>query len=287
MAVAADGATLAGTLLLPVDPLGGVLFLNGSGPLDRDSNLDGQGLNIANTFAEALADAGWASLRFDKRGVGASSGNAVTGGFDDETTDAAAALEHLRTEVAAPTIVVGHSVGGTIAIRLAARHPIDGVVLLATPAQPLRDVSRWQTDRIAATLPGPSWLAPPLFKAAQRRGWRAIDRSTGDSIRGVFRRHPARWFREALAYDPAPDLATITCPVLAVTGRKDLQVDHADVATIGTTVTGPFRGETPSELTHLLRSEPDKAGIMTYKRQMKRPVDSTLVEDVVAWIVDH
>lgn len=283
--IASEGVTLAGTMLRPVDPGGGALFLNGSGPLDRDSNMDGQQLDVAKTFAEALAEAGWASLRFDKRGVGQSTGDALTAGFDDETADADAALDHLRSAIDGPIVLLGHSVGGTVAIRLAARQSVAGVVLLATPAQPLRDVTRWQTDRIAETLPGPSWLAPRLFRAAQRRSWRSIDRSTGDTIRGLFRRQPARWFREALAYDPAPDLASLTCPVLAVTGRKDLQVSADDVAVIGSAVEGSFEGETPPGLTHLLRTEAGPAGIMTYRRQMRRPVDPTLVGDVVAWTV--
>jgi alpha-beta hydrolase superfamily lysophospholipase len=285
--IASGDVRLGGTMLMPLEPRGGAVFLNGSGPLDRDSNIDGQRLDVAKAFATALADAGWVSLRFDKRGVGESTGDALTGGFDDETADAAAALRHLRTVVDSPLVVLGHSVGGTIAVRLAARHRVDGVVLLATPAQRLRDVAHWQTERIAATLPGPSWLAPRMFRAAQRRGWRSIDRSTGDTIRGVFRRQPARWFREAFAYDPGPDLAALTCPVLAVTGHKDLQVDAADVAAIGSAVDGPFRGETPDELTHLLRNETGQAGIMSYRRQMKRPVDPNLVDDVVAWIVER
>ncbi len=283
----AGDLTLAGTLLRPVEPKGGVLFLNGSGPLDRDANMEGQRLDITNTLARALGEMGWASLRFDKRGVGGSEGDALTGGFGDEIADAESALAHLRSVVAGPAVVVGHSVGGMIAARLACRHPVAGVVLLATPAQPLGVVARWQTDRIAATLPGPSWLAPRLFRLAQRRGWAKIERSTGDTIRGVFRRQPARWFREALAHDPAPDLAALSCPVLAITGHKDLQVDAADVAAIGSAVAGPFTGETPPDLTHLLRTEDGPAGILSYRRQMQRPVDPALVDTVVAWVDDR
>jgi hypothetical protein len=57
--------------------------------------------------------------------------------------------------------------------------------------------------------------------------------------------------------------ASIRCPVLAVTGRKDIQVDPDDVAHIGGLVSGPFTGETPAELTHLLRVHPGPPGIGT------------------------
>lgn len=278
---------LAATLMRPARPKGGVLFINGSGPLDRDSNIDGQRLDIAVAFARDLADAGYASLRFDKRGVGGSTGDALTGGFNDELTDATNALDHLRAVVDDPLFVIGHSVGGTIAMRLGATNDLGGLVLLATPAQPLRAVARWQTERIATTLPGPQWLLPRMFRAAQRRSWRSIEQSTGDTVRGGFQRRPARWFREALAHDPTPDMAAIACPVLAVTGRKDLQVDAADVATIGDAIGGPFRGDTPADLTHLLRTEPGPGGVLSYRRQMKRPVDPALLDTVVSWIEEQ
>ena len=56
-----------------------------------------------------------------------------------------------------------------------------------------------------------------------------------------------------MAYDPARDLAAVRCPVLAITGANDIQVDPDDVARIGELVAAPFTGETPEGLTHLLR----------------------------------
>ena len=98
------------------------LLLNGSGPLDRDSNMPGQVLNVAPALASALAARGVASLRFDKRGVGESGGEYLTTGFDLETSDAADALvgapRHAGDRPGRVT-VIGHSVGATIAIRLA------------------------------------------------------------------------------------------------------------------------------------------------------------------------
>ena len=245
--IAAQRVTLAGTLQSADDPRGGVLLLNGSGPLDRDSNMPGQRLDVAKTLAHALEQAGLTSLRIDKRGVGGSTGDALTGGFHDETADARAALDYLAEVVAGPLVVAGHSMGGTIALRLATHARVEAVVLLATPAQPLRTVIPWQTERITESLPGPSWAVPRFLQALQRRTWQEIEESTDDTIRRMFKRHPARWFREALDHDPRDDLAALMCPLLAITGRKDLQVDADDVATMAATVQGPFHGETPSQ----------------------------------------
>jgi uncharacterized protein len=74
---AADGARLVGVVRWP-DQGGRVpaaLILNGSGPLDRDSNMPGQDLNVAVAIADALAAVGVASVRYDKRGVGESDGD--------------------------------------------------------------------------------------------------------------------------------------------------------------------------------------------------------------------
>ena len=56
-----------------------------------------------------------------------------------------------------------------------------------------------------------------------------------------------------MEYDPARDLPAVRCPVLAITGRNDIQVDPDDIRRIGDLVAGPFTGETPEALTHLLR----------------------------------
>ncbi len=75
------GARLAGTV---VTPSGGrcptVLMLHGSGPMDRNEDMPGQRLSIFDTFAERLVRHGIASVRFDKRGCGASTGDFKTAG---------------------------------------------------------------------------------------------------------------------------------------------------------------------------------------------------------------
>ena len=195
-----------------------MLILSGSGPLDRDSNMKGQALNVGNALADALAAHGIASLRYDKRGVGESGGEYLTAGFEQETDDARAALEALPDERA----VVGHSVGATIAIRLAAEYELAGVVLLCAGLAPGTEVMREQSERIAQTVPR---LGRRFFLGRQAAARRKLLDSTGDVVRVGTGKLPARWFREYMAYDPEPDLRAIQCPVLAITGTSDLQVD--------------------------------------------------------------
>lgn len=170
-----DGARLVGTLVRPAagDSVPGALLLNGSGPLDRDSNMPGQALNIANAFASALASHGVASVRYDKRGVGESSGDYLTTGFEQEMDDLRSALDALRvTQRIDPSrvTVIGHSVGATIAIRLASRHDwLAGVVLLSGAARSGEEVMRWQSERIAASMRGLGRLRARRFLRSQDR----------------------------------------------------------------------------------------------------------------------
>ncbi|MGH1506456.1 MAG: alpha/beta hydrolase, partial [Acidimicrobiales bacterium] len=97
---------------------------------------------------------------------------------------------------------------------------------------------------------------------------------------------PARWFREYMAHDPAADLRAIGCPVLAVTGRKDLQVDVDDLQVIADLVSAPCQVEAPADLTHLLRSTLDRPAITQYRALLEQPVDAGLTDLVASWTRD-
>ena len=72
--------------------------------------------------------------------------------------------------------------------------------------------------------------------------------------------------------------------MLAITGSKDIQTDPADVDRMRSLVTTPFEGHVLDDVTHLLRSDDGPASTKTYKQQMKRPVDATLLDLVSSWI---
>jgi pimeloyl-ACP methyl ester carboxylesterase len=286
-----DGARLAGSLVVP-DGVGAAVFpaaliLSGSGPLDRNSNMRGQKLDLANALADLLAERGIATVRYDKRGVGESDGDYLETGFDTETSDAASALAWLggRAGIDGTRLaVVGHSVGATIAVRLASSSAaVAGIVLLAGAVRTGDEVMRHQSDRIAATLIGLQRLGAGWFLRRQERARRTLGASTGHVVRIGRQRLPARWFREYMRYDPAGDLERITCPVLAITGRNDVQVDADDVERIGELVRGPFTGLTPEALTHLLRTHP-KPGLGGYAAQLKQPVDREVLAAVATWL---
>jgi hypothetical protein len=223
-----DGTRLHGTLTMPGsrDSVPAALLLSGSGPLDRDSNMPGQVLNVGSALASALAAHG----------------------------------------------------------ALASRNQwLAGVVLLSATIQSVAEVMRWQSERIAASLRWPSRLFRGRFLRRQQHVRQLLLASTEEGVRIGRTELPARWFREYMAHDPTADLRAIRCPVLAITGRKDVQVDPDDVARIGEEVGAGFSGDTPETLTHLLRRHPGPPGLAAYRAQLKQPVDSELLERVAAW----
>jgi uncharacterized protein len=148
-----------------------------------------------------------------------------------------------------------------------------------------------QTRRITETLPPRTRkllqvLRIDLIRQQQKAADRIRATSTAVArVRG--RTVNALWQRELLEFDPAPVLARITVPVLAVTGDKDLQVDPADLEIIRATVAGPVETHRMKDLTHLLRRETGPVSLAGYRRLVRRPVDRALVTTVAAWITER
>ncbi len=296
--VASGGHTLTGTLTFPVtgrQPHPAALLIPGSGPVDRDSNHRRMPLDITRQLSHALADAGVASLRYDKRGVGASTGSWRSTGLYDNVDDARAALAALRQrpEVDSDRVVlVGHSEGALLAAAIAADdQALAGVVLLSAAAVPGEQLLRWQARQIAPTLPRPVRLLMRLLRVDLEtkvaNNHRKIKATTTDEAWIGAAKLNARWTREFLAHDPRPDLARITAPVLAVTGAKDLQVDVADLDTIAAVVPAGAETHALPDVTHVLRPQPGPASLSRYKQEVRQPVDPRVLNLVTDWVAGH
>jgi uncharacterized protein len=285
---------LAGTLTVPpgAGPFPAALLISGSGPLDRDGDTRRLPLGVSRTLAQVLAAAGVASLRYDKRGVGASSGTFLTAGLSDNIADARAALAALsaRPEVdPARLLLIGHSEGAIIATTLAADDPrLAGVVLLAGTARKGDDLLLWQAAQVAPTLPGPVRLLLRLTRTdlvtKVRSNHTKLRATTTDTARLGLARVNAKWLREFLDHDPCHDLPRIHAPVLALTGGKDLQVPPDDLETIRALVQGPVTVVRPPDVTHLLRTEPGPASLRTYRSQARQPVADVVTRTVTDWV---
>jgi pimeloyl-ACP methyl ester carboxylesterase len=242
--------SLAGTLTLPPGPgpFPAAILIAGSGPQDRDETVAGHRPFLV--LADQLTRQGIAVLRYDKRGIGKSTGSFDQATTEDFASDAASALAYLksRKEIDARKIgLIGHSEGGIIAPMIASRSSdVAWMVLLAAPGLKGEDVMLLQSglilkaagfddDRIASAR---NFNRQSYDLARKEKDPQALEAkltdlidSTGMSttlppttLKPQARMMTSPWFRFFLDYDPVPALEKTHCPVLALNGDKDLQM---------------------------------------------------------------
>lgn len=240
------GAALEGELSLPLAgaPFKTVVLISGSGPQDRDETIGGHKPFLI--LSDYLTRAGYAVLRYDDRGVGRSSGDYQSADLRDFTADAIAAYRYLesRSEIDNSQIgFIGHSEGGYIATEAALRVKPAFAIFLAGAARPLLpDVMITQTVMNAraegeseAQISASVWqvrraseiLAMPVPLDRVRQELSEYMRSTGVGWFGrrqVLDIFATPWGVSYAKYDPRPSLRSLSVPVLALYGEKDMQV---------------------------------------------------------------
>jgi uncharacterized protein len=291
------GYSLAGTYVEARNPVAAALLISGSGKTDRDSDVHlplHQTLRggITRQIADALAEAGTSTLRYDKRGVGASGGDHLTVGMAQRLADTRAALSWLAaTAQGLPLLAIGHSEGAFYAAQLAADGDVAGAVLLSGAARSGAEVLAWQTQEMATRLPRTVSIILRLMRTdvvrAQRRNMDRILSSSDDVMRLQGQRVNAQWVRDFAAYDPRPVLARVTAPVLAITGGEDVQVPPGDVEATGQLVRGPFEGHVLADLSHMLRPDPGSVGPRGYRRATRHPVSPEVLSLITGWVASH
>ncbi|MEX0658556.1 MAG: alpha/beta fold hydrolase [Egibacteraceae bacterium] len=249
----ADGLALRGALRVPEGADGlvpGVVIIPGFGPTTRDGVAPPGGTPdpLYRDLSRALAEAGVASLRYDKRGTGESVMEAdQPRSFDDMVEDAAAAFTFLgeRVEVDPESVgVVGHDEGGLTALRLAATElPVGALVLVATPGRPLVDVLA--DDFVASSEePGHGEEHAEELRAVVGEliatGELPNPGSMRSALRPIFPAGEEEYLRAIFSLDPAEEAADVAAPTLVVRGGADPGVSAEDAELL----VGALRGDT-------------------------------------------
>ena len=126
----ANGDSLDARLELPSGPLKGTAIFAHCFTCGKTSQ-------AATSISRALASFGIATLRFDFTGLGNSNGDFANTSFLSNIDDLIAASEYLRTHYQAPTLLVGHSLGGAAVLAAANRVPeVTHVATIGAPADP-------------------------------------------------------------------------------------------------------------------------------------------------------
>lgn len=263
-------ATLSGTITYPVGYIQGkkvpvVVMVTGSGPQNRDSEIYEHKPFLI--IADYLARNGYATLRYDDRCVGKS-----TGRFQAETTkevakDAALAVKYLRdTKKFSKIGVLGHSEGGNVAFMLGANKLIDFAITMA-----------------GVGVQGDECLYQQGIAIAKQSGQEY--QLTKEQLREYLIGTMSPWYEFFLDYDPASDISKTTCPVLVMNGEKDLQV-------IASSNVEAIKGNLPKNkksqvkiypgLNHLFQE--CTTGLPTEYINIEQTISPIVLEDIAAWL---
>jgi putative redox protein len=135
-----DGLTIAGLLEIPEEnPRAFALFAH--------CFTCGKDVVAASRIARSLVAKGYAVLRFDFTGLGSSDGDFANSNFSSNIADLVHAADYLREHYLAPSLLIGHSLGG--AAVLAAAHAVPeavGVVTIGAPADPENVIKQFACD---------------------------------------------------------------------------------------------------------------------------------------------
>ncbi|ASJ76595.1 alpha/beta hydrolase [Granulosicoccus antarcticus] len=295
-----EGHTLAGALTRPNSgpATQTVLLIGGSGPLDRNQNSSNLQLNLFNTLAEHLVQAGIASVRYDKRGCGISTGNIDAAGHTDLVEDASRWLRYLQTHVDfkdTQLFVLGHGEGALIGAQLAARYPaIVGLIMLAPSTENYAAVIERQAQNALQEITDLPGLKGKLFRfflrlggdqiAKQKKLIAKIMKSSRATMKIRKQTINAKWIREMIQQDPLAIHAQVNIPTLAIAGSKDLQSQASDLQQLQSVLQGPFESHVIPDMTHIMRIDPDAPSTRHYVRLAKQDMDERVLTLISDWI---
>lgn len=289
---------LHGTLTLPegyTDQTPALIMITGSGIQNRDEELFEH--KPFAVIADALARAGIATLRYDDRGFNGYDGNLNDCTIEDFKADALAGLELLRSRFS-HVGVIGHSEGGTIAMMLAAEKQVDFAISLAgmivsgaetlveqnrialtdagLPEETVNEYCRLISEAFDACNDG-----KPLPSADNSDLPEALKRN----YQAVMAQLQTPYLSRFIAVDVRPLLPQITCPVLALNGTKDIQVNHE---TNLEALRNGLNGNT-ADVIHEVEGvnhifQHCKTGSVAEYKEIEETISPSVLSDITTWI---
>lgn len=291
-------AVLKGTLVLPegyTRDTPAVIMVTGSGQQNRDEEIFEH--KPFAVIADALARNGIASLRYDDRGFGESTGDAVFCTTADLKDDALAGIGLLR-ERFGKVGVIGHSEGGTIALMIAAEGKADFIVSLAGMVVSGKELLLWQNRTILASS-GFDQESVMVYCKLLEEAFDAtiaglpLPSAEGKDLPDVLVRNyqatamqlKSPYLSYFIELDARKSLDRICCPVLALNGTKDTQVWYE--SNLGALKTGlpstiAARIEPVEGVNHLFQH--CSTGAATEYREIEETFAPEVLGLIVGWI---
>lgn len=280
---------LNGTMTLPKTkgkvPV--VLMIGGSGPTDRNMN-QGEALKTNSFYliANALAEKGIASVRYDKRGVGKSMSavNTANVTLDDFIDDAKLFINKLASDDRfSNVIVLGHSEGALIGL------------IASLQTKPAAYISVCGTKKDMVTLIGEQlkpMLTPEDFSVYTQisdslKARKIFSKPMPAALTPIFNPRSQGFLISTLKYDSGRELAKLKIPVLLIGGTTDLQVP-AEAATQLSKINNKASLMVIPEMNHVLKKAPlDRASNLATYNNGTLPLHSDIMPILVDFITKN
>lgn len=218
-----SSGTIYGTLLVPTNihtKIPVALIIAGSGPTDRDGNNPVMINNSLKLLAESLAQKGIASLRYDKRGIGASKQAAKSESdlkFDDYIQDAIGWINLIKREkMFSKIIVIGHSEGSLIGMNAA--KEANGFISLSGAGNSADLILKDQLSAQGKQIQDMCFPIIDSLKAGK------LVSNINPILNSLFRESVQPYIISWFKHNPQDDLAKLKYPCLIVQGDNDIQV---------------------------------------------------------------
>ncbi len=322
------GTILAGTLTMPDDQTikGAILLLSGSGPQNRDEELAGQ--KPFQVLSRFLAEQGFAVLRWDDRGEGGSEGDYQAGSENTLVQDVRAAIEYLKAKTGANKVtLIGHSQGTLIAAKVAADYPdevcavilVSGMVrqgqtVLLEQHVRILEEEGFEKDIIEHSTNAKRALFKALIDAEQKieqggssnkelkelshqlehillegADYASLSKDEQEEVDFVVDDLMEWEWRYLLTKDPAEDLTIVKCPILAIVGDSDTQVNaEAEINALRQTLSKDQLAVTTTTIipnhNHLLQDCGDQGGALSRYEELGQPFSDKSLEVIGDWL---
>jgi dienelactone hydrolase len=282
---------LPGTVTFPAGAgrVPGIVLVHGSGPEDRDETI---GPNKPfRDLAWGLSARGIAVLRFEKRTrqyANKLASNLNLTVKEESIDDAISAVQVLQRQSrvdSAHVYVLGHSLGGMLAPRIAqSGKDIAGLIILAGNTRPLPELMIEQLEYIA-TLSPDSASQKSTLAAMRQQAAKAMDpllplNTPISEILGA----PAAYWKDLNAYKPSGVAAALKIPMLILQGERDYQVPLKDFEIWRESLKNHPNVTLKSypELNHLFMAGVGKSTPAEY--QNPAHVAEAVIADIASWV---
>lgn len=292
-------AVLRGTLTLPENytkNTPALVMVTGSGLQNRDEEAFGH--KPFAVIADALARHGIATLRYDDRGFGESTGDVVNSTIEDFKNDAAEGIRLLRNRFK-HVGVLGHSEGGTIAMMLATDKSVDFAISLAGMTVSGKELLlRQNRDALAGI--GLSSDVVDIYckhlsacmdaviagKVPEPVNDTQLPAVLNQNLNKALQQFATPYMRSFIRLSAKDNLAKTSVPLLALNGAKDTQVDYVNnLAAVKALASGkPFTVKSYEGLNHFFQHA--ETGSADEYGKIEETISPEVLSDIIAWIKD-